>query len=552
MENKSKYLDKYGLFACLAVVCLSYIRCFQSFFAQDEWLAFADVLGDVGKNPLVTVISYFRLEINHYNPLQRIVFLTIFKLFNLNYQMWFGASLVWHLVNVVLVYKLVLLNLKRKYYASIVALLFGVSASIYQATTWVGANINTHGATSFTLISIYYFIKYGKTGNFRRWSYSIVLLIAALLFKEIAIGMFALYALILYLSNNKNKHKQLIATLATGVSFFVLRAGMLFIHNVGATPMITETQSLTDITYNLLTFPMKTVTQTVIPLQYFIKISYFIAAKIPESLRPVIGTTTFDLFAQKIILEGLSLAFFVIFSYLIYIVYIRHKDKEKKNIILFFYVYVILNSLIYALSPERFGKINVLDSRNLYLTSVGVFILLIMIVDSLFKNKKAQHIALSIVIITNIVALTGQIKTLVDYGIIRKNILLAVKASHTKLPDRVVFYTQSDTSYFGLPETDKILPFQSGLGQTLLVWYSEEKLPVQFYENKFLWEIKEEGYKEYDGRGFGYFRDKDKLFNAIKEYNIPSNAIIAYKWQGDIESLIEITDEIKKEYETNN
>ena len=64
----------------------------------------------------------------------------------------------------------------------------------------------------------------------------------------------------------------------------------------------------------------------------------------------------------------------------------------------------------------------------------------------------------------------------------RHNILNQISEDNLKLTDKQVFYTESDTSYYGLPDETKILPFQSGFGQTLLVWFEKsERFPNDFF-----------------------------------------------------------------------
>jgi len=115
-----------------------------------------------------------------------------------------------------------------------------------------------------------------------------------------------------------------------------------------------------------------------------------------------------------------------------------------------------------------------------------------------------------------------------------------------KLPKNAVFYTESDSVYYGLPDQEKILPFQSGFGQTLLVYYQQnEQYSYKFYKDFFLWEISEQGYRETDGRGFGYYHNFDLLKKDLKQYNIPTDSIIAYSWNSKASTLINITDEVK-------
>lgn len=49
------------------------------------------------------------------------------------------------------------------------------------------------------------------------------------------------------------------------------------------------------------------------------------------------------------------------------------------------------------------------------------------------------------------------------------------------------------------------------------------------------------GYRNCQGRGFGYFRDYDKLVNMLKEYAVPIENIIAFSFNGNTEEFIDTT-----------
>ena len=147
-----------------------------------------------------------------------------------------------------------------------------------------------------------------------------------------------------------------------------------------------------------------------------------------------------------------------------------------------------------------------------------------------------------LIVIFNIYNLEYTLTELSKVGALRKNILETIKKNYPTLSKRVVFYTESDRSYYGLSPEDRILPFQSGFGQTLLIWYYPiQKFPKAFIEGRYLWEIKDQGYREAEGIGFGYFRNHQLLQEALINYNISPDSIIAFSWNGDSNSLKDIT-----------
>ena len=127
-----------------------------------------------------------------------------------------------------------------------------------------------------------------------------------------------------------------------------------------------------------------------------------------------------------------------------------------------------------------------------------------------------------------------------------------MKSSYPSLPQNVIFFTQSDTAYYGMPDNEKSLPVQIGFGKMLMIWYQkEENYPRCMYEGQFLLHLLEEGYRNCEDSGFGYFRDYAKLLNAVKTNNIPVGNVISYSWNGKTEEFrditIEVQDRLRKE-----
>lgn len=97
-----------------------------------------------------------------------------------------------------------------------------------------------------------------------------------------------------------------------------------------------------------------------------------------------------------------------------------------------------------------------------------------------------------------------------------------------------------------MPDNEKTLPVQIGFGEMLMVWYqTEEKLPGCLYKDAFFLDILTEGYRQCGGRGFGYFRNYDKLITAIRTNKIPPENVISYSWNGKTEEFKNITKEIQ-------
>ena len=62
-----------------------------------------------------------------------------------------------------------------------------------------------------------------------------------------------------------------------------------------------------------------------------------------------------------------------------------------------------------------------------------------------------------------------------------------------------IFYITGDTDYYIVGNK---VPFQQGMGYTLMVWYYHTgKIPKDLINENFLWELNSQGYKEIDNKG---------------------------------------------------
>lgn len=545
------------LLLLIAVAALAYLPILEGFFQQDEWIAFGNFFASERKSLIVSLLNSFAPSIGHYVPLHNLTFSVFFSFFRLNYELWALTSLGWHLIIVFLVF-----ILATKFFHSnlalLAALLFGVSASGQQATSWAVADINTHGATFFgilSLISFFTFLKEKKERNF--WA-SIIFLILSLLFKEIAIALFLVLPFAFYVFAGKtlaSSRTYPALIFGVGLVYIGLRIVMFIIPGGSQTaPVVTQSQTLNLLVYNLTTFPLKGVTQTIIPSRQLLEFSYDLGLRLPDSKTGEKGTTSFDLFVQNKILEGINLLVFLLTAGVVLIAWKKNTASPLAKISIFALFFTMLNSAIYALSPERSGIVPLIDSRNLYFPAIGMSLFLVSLgAMAVKKNPYRVFVLLLPFFVLNFFWLNKELTGLAQVGSLRKSILAQIKSEYPDLPQRVVFYTESNKAYYGLPDEEKIMPFQSGFGQTLLVWYhAKEKFPKEFLQNRFLWEITDQGYRQARGRGFGYFRNLDLLAQTFAEYNIPIESVIAFSWEGERKRFSDITTEIVRKLSDEN
>ena len=536
-------------FILILLVLAGYSLVHFGFFQQDEWLGFARhiLLSDMEARELLGNI--FTPYSAHYVPLTFLSINLLFFLFNLNYLGYAIVSIGFHIITVMLVFYLTKLLLKNDFFALAAAGLFGVSAAGYQATAWMVADIATHGAAIFGLLSLIFVLNFLSSRKTFLLILIIVFLLISLLFKEITIGLFLITPLMFYLYADKSlKSKARFPWIFFGifVLYFVFRVIMF----MGSPFNLTSAEGINrDYLFsNTVAYPVKTVVQTAIPPGQIIQLSDWLTSGLPEDIRGEKGTTAFDIFAQGRVLPIMELLLFLLIGAGTFVLWKRSKDADFRRILLFSFFFIVINSVVYVLSPERTDLISLIDSRNLYFPSIGTSILIVAILMKIAKAnfKKAFFLLLPIFLIN--VFWLKEINSLVQFGSLRREILSHIKATYPDLPDKVVFYTESDTSYFGLLPEEKIMPFQSGFGQTLLVWYyTTEEWPNEFLQDRFLWEITEQGYREYNGRGFGYFRDYEMLKDTLQDYKLKEDSIISFSWSSKYNALVDTTEKLREE-----
>ena len=556
LRNSANLSYKYWV-TFILVVLAAYRNVLFGFFQQDEWLSFAHHIFLREQGIKAVLKDAFFPSVGHYQPLNTVLVSLVTAIFGLNYSSYAFLSIGLHLVTVSILFYLTKMILKDIKLAFFVALLFGVTAAGFQATSWVLADIGVHFATIFSSLSLLSMFKFVKSRKNTFFIFSLASLLVSLLFKEIGIGLFLLLpALLVFFSSEELSFKSfhaekryILVLLAMGILYILIRASMLYLPKADRQEvLITESQTVNYIAYNMATFPFKGLAQNIIPVNTLLDFSYSIGNFFDESVAGAKGTTAYDNFVQKKVLEGVSLTFSLLVIILAIGLWRINRASLLGKSIIFALALVLVNLPVFALSPERTGRLFIIDSRNLYFVSFGTSLLIISIVAYLTKVNFLRTSAILLFALANIFWLNNYLSDIAQAGASRESILTEISDAYPKLPGKVIFYTESDTAYYGLLDEEKIMPFQSGFGQTLLVWYYlRERWPKEFLQNRFLWEITEQGYSEAAGRGFGYFRNMNLLRETMEQYNIPLKSVIAFSWEEKKQILRDVSQEIQDE-----
>lgn len=550
-------VDKKGfLFPLLFIVALTtlgYLKILGGFFQQDEWLGFARMilLGD--KDFWRFILHIFSPIGLHYNPLNLLSLFALFNIFLVNYNLYALVSILLHLIVVYLIFWFGMLIFKDLRLALFTSLLFGILAATFQATAWVVTDISIHGATIFGLLGVISFFNFLEKRKNLFLLTSTLSIFISLLFKEVAISLFIFLPLVGYFYDKKDKLPRFRILLLFGffgLLYISLRVFLLTNSIPLAGNSVNQPQlpiSPREFSYNLITHPARALLQSFIPEGQIKNISDFIGPLILEDLRDIKGTPEYDLEIARKVIDPVIFFLASLILFVVLKVLYTAKNREFGKIIFLSLLWITTNSLIFAFSPEREGVIHFIDSRNMYFPAIGsVFLISGLIARLARSNVWKMYIGFLIFISVNMFWLQKDLDVVVERGKIRLSILENVSNFYPDLPEKVIFYTESDKAYYGLPPNDRIMPFQSGFGQTLLIWYySTENFPIDFVKNKFLWEIADQGYKEAQGRGFGYFRNFDLATKTLKEYELSRDSVFSFRYDSGLRVIEDNTKEVR-------
>ena len=546
MERKLKKI--LPILLLTAMVIYFYRNIFHGFFQQDEWFSYGYFLLNKNLDFSNFIKFIFAPNITHYNPITVFIEYILFYFWGMDYFNFITLGLLLHLITICSVYFLALKIFKGdKLLAFLSSLLFGIFAATYQGAAWVIVDIATVLSSILGILSTYFFITFLEKFKYKYFIFSMFLLLISLFVKEIAIGLFLFFLILLFFNSKKKQNlKYGVFIFGIGFLYFIFRVIMIFVSHKAGGNLATDSEPFKDLIYNFLSIPLKSLSQIIFPAEFIRNISENSAKLFPVKITGMFGSPDFENFVVKRIMEGISVTISIlVLSFSSVFIFLR-KNKNISYVIVFSLAWVLINSFIIGLSPGRSGLVTVVDSRNLYFLSVGVALFLVFIIKYFSKNNLVKTLILFVFLfVFNIYFLNKNLDSFTQNGSVRKVILDHVMSENPIFPKKVFFYTESDSSYYGLPETTHILPFQSGFGQTLLVWSERENnFPKEFFTNNFLWDIESEGYKEISGRGFGYFRNFEHLasFYAINNENEP--VLIAYSFNSRDNSLKNITKEI--------
>ena len=506
----------------VAVVLVTFFPLVKLYYQQDEWLGFGIFLTQGAKYLFSNVKSISGLILGEGRPANMLIHYFFFKYSPFSVVPAALFSIFFHSINAVLVYSLAKRLFKRSIPAMLGSLFFILNSVSQSAVTWTAAAIGDLPSTTLILISLFYFLNYQDTRNKKDLFANFILIYLSLFFKETGIFLFVFVPLASLLFNKVSVdkfirtfwHYILVAVVIVGYRVAELRAVE---HEVALFLTGSSEFYLSSLIGRFIFYPLTSFSLTLVPSVAFLNF----ARAVTSVVYPFIPTEQFILVAQTAVLDLLS----IILTIAMLIVLSRLSKKAslmQKKHLLFWILFVFSSFLPYIIISKNFAY---LESRYYYLASAGWAIIFSWIFFLLQTAKKKTIFVLSIMafgfmLLSHYRAINNNLTETIQVADIRKGFLFQLSEIKPSLEDkRNVFFVSGDKDYY--VEGNKV-PFQSGFGQLLMVWYFDSgQIPKTLLEEGYLFELGSQGYRQIGDYGYGYFTEKELMEKTLFDYSEP-------------------------------
>ena len=520
----------------LGIILYTYWELWDTFFQQDEWASMGLAIAE---GPLAVVKYFSAWELAAGKV--RMPGTLMNNFFHLHFPfmvapfVFFAVSTHW--LNSILVYIFSYQLTKRRFIAIIAAFYFAVASVSSGAVIWISAHTTVLPNALFVLISFVCYMKYLQNGNTRLRNASFATAIIGFLFKESSVFLLlslpVLYALF---SKKRRSLKEIVIDHWPLLMYFAFVVVVRMIGLLGAEGQqgvfVTQQPNvLARLATHALFYPVLSFSQMYIPQELMVKVT----GKIIVS----------DIIAVLIsmVLIGYSLL-------------VAYKRTSLQKVIIFSLLYCFLSFLPFIVLDRPMSSY--LESRYYYLGVIGAAILLGTLLDywkALFAKMRFRIAAIifiylltGIVLYKNSVYIRREVRRQIIIADERKQFLFGVKEIYPALPDKLIMYITGDSpGFYGIG--DLSVPFQQGVGYTMMVWYFDTgKIPGELLNDMYLWNINAQGYRDIEGRGFGYFYQIEKLQQAFREDpTLVPEQVIGFSYKAGTKELIDITQEVRKQ-----
>lgn len=530
MKNK---LEKIILcLSLVAVIFLLYWPITKTFYQQDEWLGYGLYLVKGFDLVFVNTKDVFSLVLGEGRILYAVLLYFFYNIAPLNvFPIAFFALLV-HGFNAVVVFLLAKRVVKSSILAFLGTTFFAVNSVSQSAITWPAASLNTLPSTALILLSVLLYFKYLDSFKKKWIILSFVGIYLSLFFKESGIFLFVLFPLFSFFYK-----KDSILQFLKRYWFFFLSIFIIVFYRIYSYKQTTDQVALfltgstkyffDSLVVRSILYPLTSFSLSLVPPESSLNFARYIT----NVYYPFFPPEQFILIAQTAVLDLVA----VVLSLGIGVFLITLLKSENKKIfreIEFWIAFLVLSFLPFIVISKSYSY---LESRYYYAASAAWGVILAWILSIVFKKIKVKAVRMGVVLIylififVHVVNIHTQITEMVNVSQTRIKLVLELKRLEPNLKnDKNIFYITGDTDYY-LPGNR--VPFQNGFGYTLMtLYYSSDKIPSKLLENHFLFDIGSQGYQEVGSKGFGYFYDKVKLKEVLKQYKLTESNVIEFNY----------------------
>lgn len=540
------------LFFLLLLILYTFWKLPQTFYQQDEWLGLGQIWAQ-GWSHVIYGFSPVQILFGDGRPLTRVFGVIFFGNFPFNSLFLSLYSIGLHFINTILVFFIASKILKKPWLAFIASAFFSINSVTHQSVTWFGASFGTQPASLLIFLSIYFFLCFLENNKNKFLHLSLLSALISLYFKESSIFLFVFFPLIeiMYRQNFSLKEytKKYLPFIAFITLFIIFRLYEMMVVRANFSDILAgkvyanigNQYLFPSLIVRSIMYPLTSLSLIFIP----ISVSLFFAELLRKIYYPFI-TLRIDQLRETVILDMVSIISSFVLLFLLY--YVWNKYKKARLPILFSLSLFILSILPYMVISKTFGY---LEPRYYYISSAAAGMILSLVLLYLFKiiNSSILKLTISLLFIFLIFSHIKTIKNDINHQIIianeRKSFISQLyNIVPTLNSDKNIFYIDGSQPRFSKNKA----PFQNGVGYTLMVlYYKNGVIPSKLLSEGYLWDWDKEGYRQVNGKGFGYFYDKNHLKDFIIKNKLDPQMVIALYYDSSKQKLKNITDITRKQ-----
>ena len=356
---------KYILIIILAGIA-AYLTSFQNNFVWDD-------IGLISINPYIKswkhIGDIFASFLHHkigeggifYRPIVSLSFLIDYSMWKENPVGYHLTNLLFHILNAILLYKIIFALFKKGKIALFTSLLFAVHPIHTEAVTYISGRADPIAAL-FLLSSLLLFITYAPQNKFWGMLCAVVFYILALFTKEYAIIFILLLATYGFCFKPKIKLRYYLIFLAISLIYGLIRLALL--NNEAGVFLFKQNMNMS----HLLLVASRSFAEYLSLLLFPINLHYQRALHMPHSIFSTYGI----------------LSIFVFLTFILFVIVFR-----KKKPVLFGSIWFMICLIPYQSSLQLNAEVT---EHWLYFPSIGLFLIISSFLTFSIRNVKHKHV----------------------------------------------------------------------------------------------------------------------------------------------------------------